>query len=250
MTTSDAAPDIPRATSYDALKHRLLPREREAHKGDFGHVLIIGGDAGYGGAVLMAGQAAARVGAGLTSIATHPDHINGILARQPELMARGIADVNHLVPLLKRASVLVLGPGLGQSAWSIEVFTKVLESQAAHPLPIIVDADALNLLSHGICSDLLEPDVDNRQWVLTPHPGEAARLLGIESMAVQADRITAVQTLQACWGGVCILKGAGTLISARAGFRPQLSICSDGNPGMASGGMGDVLSGVLGGLVA
>ncbi len=213
-----------------------LPLRRAcAHKGDFGHVLVVGGDHGMSGAVRLAGEAALRCGAGLVSLATRPEHAVAISAARPELMCHGIADVVSLKPLLRRATVLAIGPGLGQGAWGRQLLGAALVSR----LPLVVDADALNLLA-------AEP-MRRTRWVLTPHPGEAARLLGRTIAEVQADRFAAIRALQQKYGAVVVLKGAGTLIVDSAG---DVSLCDAGNPGMASGGMGDVLTGVIAALLA
>ncbi len=219
------------------LAAHLAPRSRDAHKGDFGHVLIVGGNSGMGGATLMAAQAAGRAGAGLVSLATRPEHVPAVLARCPEVMARGVGSGQDLEPLLDRADVIVIGPGLGQAAWSEQVLRAVLATDK----PLIVDADALNLIAAGSANHCHR---DN--WIITPHPGEASRLLGQATTAIQADRFAAVRALQEKFGGVAVLKGAGSLVCGDQ----SLQLCSDGNPGMASGGMGDVLSGILGGLLA
>lgn len=221
--------------TLDAMLYLLAPRQRNAHKGHYGHVLVIGGDQGMAGAVRLAAEAAARVGAGLVSVATRPDHAAAISAACPELMCHPVTDAAALRPLLAKATVVAIGPGLGQSDWAKALFGAVLQTK--HPL--VVDADALNLLA-------AEP-VQRHNWILTPHPGEAARLLGIDSKAVQSDRFAAVQTLQQRYSGVAILKGSGSLVAA-ADCLPGL--CTAGNPGMASGGLGDVLTGVIAGLLA
>ncbi len=232
-------PAAARMLQGEALCATLLPpRRRCAHKGDFGHVLVVGGDLGMGGAPAMAAQAAARVGAGLVSCATRAEHLPGIVARCPEVMARPVSDGRGLDALLARASVVVVGPGLGQGAWGEQLWQRV----SATNLPLVVDADALNLLANGVGGVSSPRD----SWVLTPHPGEAARLLGCSTAEVQSDRLAAVHALQGRYGGAVVLKGAGTLVSAGAGA----GLCTAGNPGMGSGGMGDVLSGVLGGLLA
>jgi NAD(P)H-hydrate epimerase len=218
------------------LRAALLPaRRRGAHKGDCGHVLVLGGDLGYGGAVRLAGEAAARAGAGLTSVATRAAHVAALIAGRPELMARGVDTAADVAPLLARASVLAVGPGLGQGDFGRALWGAALGSG----LPLVVDADALNLLA---ASPQRRDD-----WILTPHPGEAARLLGTTAAQVEADRYAAVRALQQRYGGVVVLKGAGTLVwdgQAPVGVVPY------GNPGMASGGMGDVLSGVIAALLA
>jgi NAD(P)H-hydrate epimerase len=235
----DAAPSrlaglSPHACLLDQsdLQLHLPPRPRNAHKGQHGHVLIIGGDLGMGGAVLMAARAALRAGAGLVTVATRPEHAAAVTAAQPELMVRGIEQPEQLGPLLVRATVVAIGPGLGRGDWG-----RMLWDAVHGRGPMVVDADGLNLLS--------EQPSRNEDWILTPHPGEAARLLGVETRDVQTDRITAVCALRARYGGVVVLKGSGSLI---AGAIPRL--CPYGNPGMSVGGMGDVLTGVVAALRA
>ena len=210
------------------------PRARTAHKGQNGHVLVIGGDHGMAGAVRLAGEAALRTGAGLVSLATRPEHAAILAAACPELMSHGVTGALDLKPLLRHATVVVIGPGLGRSAWARSLLAAVLESRQ----PRVIDADALNLLAG-------EPVPAGGQ-VLTPHPGEAGRLLGMTTAAVQADRFTAAQAISDRYGGTAVLKGAGTVVSS-SGQLP--SVCTAGNPGMATAGMGDVLSGVIAGLL-
>jgi NAD(P)H-hydrate epimerase len=226
---------VPAATRLSWPQAPLAPRSTTAHKGDFGHVLIVGGEHGMSGALRLAGEAALRSGAGLVSAATRAAHAASISAMRPELMSHGVESVSQLLPLLKRASVLAVGPGLGQGEWARTLFSAVLESD----LPMVIDADALNLLA-------IEP-MRKSNWILTPHPGEAARLLGQSVQQIEADRPAAAVALQEKYGGVVVLKGAGTVIVDTAG---QIGVCSEGNPGMASGGMGDVLTGVIAGLLA
>lgn len=226
------------ATGHEELIQSLGPRRPDAHKGNNGHVLVVGGDHGFAGAVLMAARAAARCGAGLVSVATRPAHCAAMVACQPEVMARGIVVADELLPMLERATVVVIGPGLGQDAWGQALLARVLQS----PLPRVMDADALNLLA----GRQVTPS-NNAPQVLTPHPGEAARLLGTTARAIQADRFAAVKELSVRYHATALLKGAGTLV-ATAGAR--MAVNTSGNPGMASGGMGDILSGVLGALMA
>jgi NAD(P)H-hydrate epimerase len=235
-----------RPISYDALKHLLSARDPETHKGDFGHVLVVGGDQGLGGAALLTAEAAARTGSGLTSVATHPAHAANFLSRRPELMVRGIAIPADLKLDVGRATVMVLGPGLGRSTWSQAIMTHALELAAERHLPLVLDADALNWISND--TSLLAPDVSLKR-VLTPHPGEAGRLLGLTASEVNANRQHAVRELQHKFGGVALLKGAGTLVCYVYEGRQHVETCTHGNPGMASGGMGDVLSGVIAGLL-
>ena len=221
-----------------ALRHWLAPRAATAHKGHFGHVMVVGGDLGMAGAAMMSSQAAGRVGAGLVSCATRPEHIAALLAHSPEVMAHGVVSGQEVEPLLERASVLVVGPGLGRQSWGEQLLQKACQLS----LPMVLDADALNLLSEG----RVVTEAQRSHWILTPHPGEAARLLGCSTAEINADRFAAATALQQRYGGVVILKGCGTVIASDAGVR----VSGYGNPGMASGGMGDVLSGILGGLLA
>lgn len=222
------------------LLELLEPRAADAHKGHFGHVMIIGGDHGYGGAVIMAAEAAARSGAGLVSVATRPEHVPAILTRCPEIMSSGVASGQELEQLLSRPTVLVIGPGLGRSPWS----EQLLQVAAKSGLPMVVDADALNILAEG---RVLPNTQTHENWLFTPHPGEAARLLGLTTAEINADRFAAVTALQKKLGGAVILKGAGSLILGESGVT---GVVTDGNPGMATGGMGDVLSGIAGALLA
>jgi len=218
----------------EPLLDRLPQRSAASHKGSYGSVLVIGGDKGMAGAAAMAAEAALRCGAGLVRVATHMEHVPALVARTPEAMAHGVATEQDLTPLIEASDVLVVGPGLGQTSWS----GRMLDVAFASAKPMVLDADALNLLA-GKSRD----QRDN--WVLTPHPGEAARLLSVSTAEVQQDRFAAVQQLQQSYGGIVVLKGNGTLMADEAGV-----LLSDyGNPGMASGGMGDVLSGVLGALL-
>jgi NAD(P)H-hydrate epimerase len=214
----------------------LLPRRpRSAHKGHHGHVLVVGGELGMAGAARMAAEAAARCGAGLVSVATRQVHAVAQAAARPELMFRGVEDITELGELMARAGVVAVGPGLGRGEWGQAMLQFVLDSD----LPLVVDADALNLLA--------ENPVMRDNWVLTPHPGEAARLLQMTSAQVEADRFTAVSELALRFGGVCVLKGAGSLIAQQ---QEGIAVCNSGNPGMATGGMGDVLTGIIAGLLA
>jgi hydroxyethylthiazole kinase-like uncharacterized protein yjeF len=232
---------------WDMLRPLISPRPRDSFKGDYGHVLIVGGDEGMGGAALLAAEAALRCGAGLVSVATHPLHAAGFIARRPEIMARGISEPAALQPMLERATVLVLGPGLGQSNWSRRCYQLALAQAQARGLPVVLDADGLNLLSQRYA-----PEIQSLygKWILTPHAGEASRLLNQSSDGIQADRERAVQQLQQQFGGAVILKGSGSLVCTASGGRQKVECCQHGNPGMASGGMGDVLSGVCGAMLA
>ncbi len=220
----------------EALRAWLPARRSNVHKGTFGHVLAIGGDIGMGGAIRLTGEAALRVGAGLVSVATRGAHVLALNAARPELMARAVDGPQELEAMLEGASVVALGPGLGQQAWGHALWYSAL----AAGKPMVVDADGLNLLAR-------EAPALPAQCVLTPHPGEAARLLGRDTQAIAADRFAAARTLARRFNAVVVLKGSGTLIAAPDG---DVAVCPWGNPGMASGGMGDVLTGVIAGLLA
>ena len=212
---------------YPRLKNLLFPRPRSAHKGKHGKVLLVGGNLGMQGAILLAGQACLRAGAGLVRLCQHPDSPPASLV-QPELMGCP-ADMDE-----GWASVQVLGPGLGQDGWGRARF----EQGIGAAVPLVLDADGLNWLAQ------CPRHQDN--WVLTPHPGEAARLLGCSIAEIETDRFAAVQALQLRYGGVVLLKGVGTLIYDGE----RVALCCEGNPGMASGGMGDLLSGIIAALLA
>ncbi len=251
----------------NSVSSMLRPRRLDTHKGEFGNVLVLGGDVGYGGAALMAAEAAARIGAGTVSLVTRSHHVTASLSRRPEIMVRAIDEPDgfgseQLLALLQKASVIVIGPGLGNSNWSYSLLRQALQFAGSH-LPVVLDADALNLLAetaamHGVSDDGdgTAMRLSSPQWVLTPHPGEAARLLQSTSAEVQENRFAAVLALQAKYGGVVLLKGSGSLLCCPGeivNFEPEaarVEVCTEGNPGMASGGMGDVLSGMLGGLIA
>ncbi|MEC9339987.1 MAG: NAD(P)H-hydrate dehydratase [Pseudomonadota bacterium] len=218
------------------LSHWLPRRSPIAHKGDSGRVLVIGGDHGYAGAPRLAGEAAQRSGAGLVTVVTRPEHVAGMVAGRPELMVRGFPGPAALSRLLPAADVVAIGPGLGQEDWGRELLDQVLKCDR----PLVVDADGLNLLAKAPCR---RPD-----WVLTPHPGEAARLLGETVAQIEADRFAAAERIATRYGGVVVLKGPGTLVTSAQ--ESQTVVCPYGNAGLASGGSGDVLTGVVAGLVA
>lgn len=224
-----------RPVDIDCLRRRLGVRPRQAHKGAFGHVLVVGGGKGMPGAARLCGEAALRTGAGLVSLATHPSHAAVIAAARPELICHPVDTAEDLEVLLQRASVVALGPGLGRSDWARDVYRTAAQTD----LPLVVDADGLNWLADMPSS--------RTGRILTPHPGEAARLLSSSTTDVQANRIDALQQLEKKYGGTIVLKGAGSLVSSAEG-KPWISL--SGNPGMASAGMGDVLTGIIAGLLA
>lgn len=214
----------------------LAPRPLDAHKGQFGHLLVIGGDYGTAGAPLMAAEMALRTGAGMVSIATRAEHVTAILAHRPELMCLGVASANQLQTLIPKTSVIVAGMGLGQGGWGLSLLSAVNNLD----IPQIWDADALNLLAQN---KMTAP----KQLIITPHVGEAARLLDSTISDIQTDRIKAVLALAKRYQCTAVLKGAGTLVASAQG---ELAICQHGHPAMAGAGLGDVLAGLIAALIA
>jgi NAD(P)H-hydrate epimerase len=214
----------------DALSYWLLPRRRNTHKGESGRALCIGGDLGSGGAIVLCAEAALRSGAGLVDVATREAHVPAVLMRRPEAMPHSVESSSDLLPLLFRASAIGVGPGLGQGDWARAMLQLALEAGK----PLVIDADALNLIAGT--------SIEFNDAILTPHPGEAARLLGTDVASVQRDRLSSAQAIAQRYHAVTVLKGAGTVIAA-PGEIPR--VLDAGNPGMAVGGMGDVLTGVI-----
>jgi NAD(P)H-hydrate epimerase len=217
-----------------SITEKLSPRKRTAHKGNAGHSLLVGGASGMSGAIRLAGEAALRTGSGLVTIATAAEHAALINLTRPELMVTTPDATVAFNQLLQKVSVIGIGPGLGQTTWASRLLTLVENSSK----PKVLDADALNLLA--------QTRLKRDDWILTPHPGEAARLLACEIKAIEQDRIQSAKALQQQYGGVVVLKGAGTVIASNN----RISLCPAGNPGMASGGMGDVLTGIITALLA
>jgi len=221
-------------------RREIMPELKvNTYKHRQGHVVIAGGDDNMPGAVIMAAEAALRVGAGMVTVLTRPGHTAALVSRTPEIMVLGYAESGHdarVNELLSKASCVVLGPGLGRSRWSESLYAQV----ATAARPTLVDADGLYWLA-------AQGSWAGGALTITPHVAEAARLLGVEPDEVQADRLAAARHLAdqyACQG---VLKGAGSVVFAQQ--TSELAICGHGNPGMASAGMGDVLSGVLGGML-
>jgi NAD(P)H-hydrate epimerase len=221
------------------LAAALPRRARAAHKGTFGKVLIAGGGIGMPGAIRLAGEACLRVGAGLVTIASASENVPAIIAGRPELVGLALDEPGLLRSAIERVDVIAVGPGLGQSVWAQEVLGAALASDK----PTVLDADALNLLAKS----KTEFPSERRNWILTPHPGEAARLLGVEIEQVQSNRLQTLEALVRKYRCVVVLKGAGTLVGAPEQIP---GICNRGNPGMATAGMGDVLTGTIAGILA
>ncbi|MDP1541058.1 MAG: NAD(P)H-hydrate dehydratase [Moraxellaceae bacterium] len=218
-----------------ALQQQYFPpRPVDAHKGLYGPLVCVGGGVGYSGAIVLSASTALRSGAGTVLLATSAQTAQSAFLYQPELMARAVHDRADLSPLLANAKALLIGPGLGRDDWARGLWP----SLTGLPQPQVLDADALFWLADN-------PDQHNNR-IITPHPGEAARLLGTDITQVQADRIASIVRLQELVGGVVILKGANSLVFDGE----SLWCCPFGNPGMATAGMGDVLAGLLAALLA
>ena len=224
-------------SALDASVLLTLPRRRrDSNKGDFGNVGVLGGAAGMTGALLLAARAALHLGAGKVYAASLVP-VLVVDFMQPELMLKSIDDLFDS-PL----GVLVVGPGLGQSDAARAVLARALQ----HPATRVLDADALNLLA---ASPALKQTLQQRHTptLLTPHPGEAARLLGTSTAAIQRDRPAAALQLAQQYRACVVLKGADSICAAPDG---SWRLNPTGNPGMSSAGMGDVLSGMLAALLA
>ncbi|MCY3622383.1 MAG: NAD(P)H-hydrate dehydratase [Gammaproteobacteria bacterium] len=234
----EAVFDRPGVRVMDGAGLATLARRPGAHKGDFGRLLVVGGETDMGGAVLLAGEAALRTGAGLVTIATRSENRAAILARRPELMVRGVEDPKDIADLVERASAIAVGPGLGRSDWG----NGLLRTVADAGKPMVVDADGLNIVADRSVG--LPPAT-----IVTPHPGEAGRLLGETTTWIQSNRPEAAARLSKgnLSGAIAVLKGAGTLIAMEGAVA---SVCLGGNPGMATAGSGDVLTGIVGALLA
>lgn len=234
MTTTISPRLISDDLHAELAQQWLKPRALDAHKGQFGPTLLVGGDAGYSGAILLAAETALRCGAGVTQVACAAVTAASLWLHRPELMAKSVVQRSDLQPLLARTRVVVVGPGLGMGAWAQQLW------------PLLVAAGESQVLDANGLSWLAQNPEKHPARVLTPHPGEAARLLGCTVQAVQQDRLSAVAALQSRYGGVVILKGAGSLISDGQ----QCWQCPAGNPGMATAGMGDILAGLVAALLA
>ncbi len=224
------------ATLADA-QAQIPQRPRDAHKGMFGHVLCIGGGHGMGGALALCAESALRAGAGRVSAATRAEHVAMLLARRPECMVHAVESPTGIAELIDSADVIAIGPGLGRDAWA----ESLLEAALSSGRPLVIDADALTLVASAQRRPLPTGSV------ITPHPGEAARLLGISTDEVQADRFGSAQALAERYRCVAVLKGHGTLVAANG---ERTRVVEGGNPGMASAGMGDTLTGIVAALRA
>lgn len=224
------------------IKKFLPSRDRNTHKGSFGWVLGIGGNSSMSGAVRLCGEAALRSGAGKVTLATNPAHAALVNLTCPELMVRGVRRGKQLGTLLRQVNVIVTGTGLGQTSWSEDLFRTCMKTD----IPMVLDADGLNILAR-LFPEMGGSAQPRGNWILTPHPAEAGRLLGIGASEVQQDRVAVAGQLAERYDAIIVLKGCGTVIADQHG---QYAICPLGNPGMATAGTGDVLAGVIGAMIA
>lgn len=239
--------ELPAVSSTDESAHiRLLgadclqylpKREPTSHKGQFGHALIIGGGKGMGGAAMLAASAALRAGAGKVSARVHADNAMAMLLHRPEVM---VSDCEILPDDLSGFDGIAIGPGLGRDAWAQRWLQQLLDKTKDYRRGVVLDADALNLLAE-------HPRTLNREVVMTPHPGEAARLLKTDTARIATNRLDAARKIATAFNAVCLLKGAGTIIAHPDG-RLHIAPYADGN--LATAGSGDVLTGILVSLLA
>ncbi|MDO6721185.1 NAD(P)H-hydrate dehydratase [Psychrosphaera sp. 1_MG-2023] len=227
------------------IQAQLQKRKFNSHKGSFGHVVCIGGAVGMPGAIFMAAKSALRSGAGKVTVITHPQNVTLINSLAPELMVFGSdGEMDQSIKdRISHADILVVGPGLSVAPWGESVFTQLVADDLLAHIPTILDADALNLL----CKHYV-PLVKNKnlnKWVLTPHPLEAARLLDISVLDVSKNRVAIARDIAHKFGAVVVLKGCGSIITDGV----NVAINGSGNPGMATAGMGDVLAGVIAGVM-
>lgn len=249
--------DLQVLAQLDQLKPQLTKRRKTGHKGTYGHVLIVGGDENMGGAAIMAAEAALVAGAGKVTLLTHEKHHGAALSRCPNVMTLAMpmqAQINpeFAAQISQATDCIVIGMGLGRHNWGKTVwqaFLPVLE-RVDTVNRVVIDADALwHLAAEQLAEgQQIKPEL-HQHWYLTPHSGEAARVLGTTAQAVEQDRIAAIYALKEKFGGNWLLKGAGSL-SLDSVNNSGLSICGLGNPGMATAGMGDILAGMAGGLLA
>ncbi|MTI80947.1 MAG: NAD(P)H-hydrate dehydratase [Firmicutes bacterium] len=234
----------------DQLVSQWLSRRRnDTHKGDYGRVLIVAGSLGMGGAAILTAEACLRAGAGMVTMAIPEPLHDAVAGRVPEAMTLPLPHINgvlssealdKILAKLESVDVLAVGPGLSQSSETIQLVQKLLPQVK---IPLVVDADGLNALAKdaSILGNITAP------MVLTPHPGEMARLVQVPISEVQQNRISLVQQCADTWGHTVLLKGPRTLVAYPGG---QLYINPTGNPGMATAGSGDVLTGIISGLAA
>ena len=223
-------------TTPDDLRHLFVPRSENSNKGMYGHVLVVGGSFGKSGAPAMTGLGAYRSGAGLVTIAVPKDALLAVAGYRPELMTEPLESVD-LIESSKKMTVIAVGPGLGTKDETVRLVKKLY---AEVEIPGVFDADALNALAGSL------PHTDKTR-ILTPHPGEMSRLTGKSVKQVQADRLGVAQELAKASGATIVLKGDRTIIAFPDG---ETWVNPTGAPSMATGGTGDVLTGMIAGMIA
>lgn len=237
-----------------SMLQALPSRPIHSNKGTFGKLLCIGGNQGMPGSIRLSAEAALRTGAGLVKVFCHPTSQLNVAQGRPEIMLCH----DDLQQAFNWATTIVIGPGLGQDVWALQQFNLLIKLLEKHPKPLVMDADALNLLANKQNQDnSLQVLVNLPACVLTPHPGEAARLLASSIIDIENDRYTSCERIASEFHSTCVLKGAGTIIYAQPSntknsreMKKVSWVCNGGNPGMATAGMGDVLTGVIGALLA
>ena len=228
--------------SFEDIKRNIPKRRESSHKGDHGKLLIIAGDEGFGGAGIMSSESGLKTGAGLVKLLTRKFHVSASLARNPEVMVSGADNAQDLEANLDWPDAVVAGPGMFKNYWSEQILYKLLVHVADKNIPTLLDAGALRLLSHKAFSKIKL----HSEMVLTPHPGEAAEMLNIPVNEIQKNRIKSVKALQKKYGCIIVLKGNGTIVCNKN----DAYLCSSGGPELAVAGSGDILSGVIGSLMA
>ena len=227
---------MPKDFNFDSIQKKIPKRSKNSHKGDFGRVMIIGGSEGMGGAAILSSEASLFCGSGLVHLYTHPSNVEASLIRNPEVMALGI---NKNLSIQVDINVLLCGPGLKNDEWSNNIFNEVFKIKNIETL--IFDAGAFEFINEKKINE-------NKNIILTPHPGEAAKLLGISNNEVQEDRMNAAREISKRYSAYVILKGKDTIICSKNS--EDIFICSEGGPELSSGGTGDVLAGILSALIA
>ena len=246
-------------TATATLYHKAYPlckRQQNSHKGSYGQVLIIGGNRidssqGMGGAAILAASSAMAAGTGKITVACHSAFHGAVITSLPDAMTIDLHDKEGVRQLIKDASVVAIGMGLGRDEPAYLLFITYIETAIEQQKPIIIDADGLYHLAslhddNHLLVEQLKAYSEHQLVYLTPHSGEAAKLLDKTAIEIESNRLAAIKECARVYGGHWVLKGAGTLILEEG----QVSICAIGNPGMATAGMGDVLSGLIAGLTA
>ena len=228
--------------SFEDIKMNIPKRRENSHKGDHGKLLIIAGDEGFGGAGIMSSESGLKTGAGLVKLLTRKSHVSASLARNPEVMVFGADNAQDIEANLDWPDAVVAGPGMFKNYWSEQILYKLLVHVANNNIPTLLDAGALRLLSHKAFSKIKLLS----ETVLTPHPGEAAEMLNISVNEIQKNRIKSAKALQEKYGCIIVLKGNGTIVCNKN----DVYLCSSGGPELAVAGSGDILSGVIGSLIA